>query len=90
VIKVNFGWCGGGFAFDWVYLRDFTSNFHKNWSGFNSLVVRDRCVLLGCSCGAVIASKTAMCDRDELGGGLHGLGRFLHFAMILWAKKIES
>jgi hypothetical protein len=38
----------------------------------------------------VIASKTAMCDRDELGGGLHGLGRFLHFAMILWAKKIES
>jgi hypothetical protein len=37
----------------------------------------------------IAASKTAICDGDELGGGLHGLGRFLHFAMILWAKNWE-
>jgi hypothetical protein len=23
VIEVNFGWCGGGLALDWVNLRDF-------------------------------------------------------------------
>jgi hypothetical protein len=89
VIEVNFWWCGGGLALDWVYLCDFSSNSHKNWSAGNSLVVRDRCVLSSCGCSTVIASKTAMCDRDELGGGLHGLGRFLHFAMIVWAKHRE-
>ncbi len=89
MIKVNVGWCGGGFAFDWVYLRDFTSNFHKNWSGGNSLVVKDCFVLLGCGCSAVIASKTMMRDQDELGDGLHELGHFLHFAMILWSKNWE-
>ena len=38
--------------------------------------------------GAVIASEPGMLyDRGEQGGGLHGWGRFLHFAMILWANK---
>jgi hypothetical protein len=36
------------------------SNFHKNWNAIKSLVVKDRCVLLGGGCGAVIASKMAM------------------------------
>jgi hypothetical protein len=44
-----------------VYLCDLSSNIHGNWSGGNSLVVRDRCVLLGGDCGAVIASKMAIC-----------------------------
>ena len=35
----------------------------KNWSAVNSLVVKDCCVSLGGSCGAVIASKTAMFNR---------------------------
>jgi len=37
--------------------------------------------------GTVIASEKTMFNQDELGGGLHGWGRFLYFAMILWAKK---
>jgi hypothetical protein len=65
VIKVNVGWCGGGFTLDWVSLRDFSSNFEKNWSAVNSLVVKDRYLLLGGGCGAVIASKTAMFNRGE-------------------------
>jgi hypothetical protein len=36
----------------------------------------------------VIASEKTMFYQDELGGGLHGWGRFLHFVMILWAKKL--
>ena len=35
----------------------------------------------------VISSEMTMFYQDELVGGLHGWGRFLHFAMILWAKK---
>ena len=38
--------------------------------------------------GAVIASQPGMYDRGEQGGGLQGWGRFLHFAMILWANKL--
>ena len=60
VIEVNFGWCGGGLALDWVNLREFSSNFHKNWNAIKSLVVKYRCVSLGGGCRAVIASKTAM------------------------------
>ena len=65
MIEVNLGWCGKGLVLDWVYLCDFLSNFHKNWSGGNSLVVRDCCVLSSCGCGVVIAFKTAVFDRDE-------------------------
>jgi hypothetical protein len=36
--------------------------------------------------GTVVASETTLFYQDELGGGLNGLGRFLRFAMILWAK----
>jgi len=46
-------------------LREFSSNFHKNWNAINSLVVKDRCVSLGGGCGAVIASKMAMFNRGE-------------------------
>jgi hypothetical protein len=53
-------------------------------------VVRDCLVLLVDGSSTVVASKTTMFYQDELGGGLHGWGRFLHFAMILWAKKIGS
>jgi hypothetical protein len=44
-------------------------------------------VLLVDGSGTVVASETTVFYQDELGGGLHGWGRFLHFAMILWAKK---
>ena len=27
VIEVNFGWCGGGLALDWVYLCKFSTIF---------------------------------------------------------------
>jgi hypothetical protein len=64
VIEVNVGWCGGGLALDWGNLHDFSSNFHKNWSAVDNLVVKDRCVLLGGGCSAVIASKTGMFNRD--------------------------
>ena len=37
--------------------------------------------------GTVVASETTLFYQDELGGGLNGWGRFLRFAMILWAKK---
>ena len=57
MIEVNLGWCGGGLTLDWVNLCIFSSNFHKNWSAFNSLVVKDLCVSSGGGCGAVIASK---------------------------------
>ncbi len=60
MIKVNFGWCGGGLALDWVNLREFSNNFHKNWNAIKSLVVKDHCVSLGGGCGAVIASKMVM------------------------------
>jgi len=33
----------GGLLLDWVYLRDFSSNFHENWRGGISLVVRNHC-----------------------------------------------
>ncbi len=54
----------------------------KIGSGVNSLVVQDFCVLSDGGCGAMIAFKTEMCDRDELVGGLHGawVGPFSHFA----------
>jgi hypothetical protein len=45
-----------------MYLCKFTSNFHKNWSDGNDLVVRDHLVLSVDGGGAVIVSKMAMCD----------------------------
>jgi hypothetical protein len=51
-------------------------------------VVRNRLVLLVDGRGTVVASETTMFYQDELGGGLHRWGRFLYFAMILWAKKL--
>jgi len=48
-----------------MYLHKFSSNFRKNWSAGNGLVVRDHLVLSvdgGC---AVIVSEMAMCDRGE-------------------------
>ncbi len=83
----EFGWCGGGLELDWMYLGEFSSNFRKNLSGGNSLVVRNNFVLLVDGGGAVISSELTMYDGGELGGGLHGWGCFLHFAMILWAKQ---
>ena len=50
-------------------------------------MVRNRLVLSVDGSGTVIASKKTMFYQDELGSGLHGLGRFLYFAIILWAKK---
>ena len=50
-------------------------------------MVRNRLVLSVDGSGTVIASKKTMFYQDELGGGLHGWGRFLYFAIILWAKK---
>ncbi len=46
-------------------------------------------VLLVDGSGTVVASEMTMFYQDELGGGLHGWGRFLHVAMILWAKNWE-
>ena len=57
-----FGVCGGGLELDWVCLCEFSSNFHKNWSDGNGLVVRDHLVLSVDGGGAVIVSKMAMCD----------------------------
>jgi hypothetical protein len=48
-----------------MYLRKFSSNFRKNWSAGNGLVVRDHLVLSVDGGGAVIVSKMAMCDRGE-------------------------
>jgi hypothetical protein len=45
-----------------MYLRKFSSNFHKNWSAGNSLVAKDHLVLLVYGGGAVIVSEMAMCD----------------------------
>ncbi len=50
-------------------------------------MVRNPLVLLVNGSGTVVAYETIMFYQDELGGGLHGWGHFLHFAMILWAKK---
>jgi hypothetical protein len=50
-------------------------------------MVRNRLVLSVDGSGTVIASKKTMFYQDELGGGLHGWGRFLYVAIILWAKK---
>jgi hypothetical protein len=49
-----------------MYLRKFSSNFRKNWSAGNSLVVRDHLVLSVDGGGAVIVSEMAMCDQGEL------------------------
>ena len=48
-----------------MYLCKFSSNFRKNWSADNSLVVRNHLVLSVDGGGAVIVSKMAMCDRGE-------------------------
>ncbi len=45
-----------------MYLHKFSSNFCKNWSAGNNLVVRDHGVLLVDGGGAVIVSEMAMCD----------------------------
>jgi hypothetical protein len=45
-----------------MYLCKFASNFCKNWSASNSLVVRDHLVLSVDGSSAVIVSKMAMCD----------------------------
>ena len=52
-------------------------------------MVRNRLLLSVDGSGTVIASKKTMFYQDELGGGLHGWGRFLYFAIILWAKNRE-
>ena len=49
-------------------------------------MVRNRLVLSVDGSGTVIASEKTMFYQDELGGGLHGWGRFLYFAMIMGAK----
>jgi len=49
-----------------MYLCKFSSNFRKNWSAGNSLVVRDHLVLSVDGGSAVIVSEMAMCDRGEL------------------------
>jgi len=49
-----------------MYLRKFSSNFRKNWSADNSLVVRKHLVLSVEGGVAVIVSKMAMSDRGEL------------------------
>jgi hypothetical protein len=48
-----------------MYLCKFPSNFRKNWSAGNSLVVSDHLVLLVDGGGAVIVPKMAMCDQGE-------------------------
>ena len=50
-------------------------------------MVRNRLMLSVDVSGTVIASEKTMFYQDELGGCLHGWGRFLYFAIILWAKK---
>jgi hypothetical protein len=45
-----------------MYLHKFSSNFRKNWSAGNSLVVRDHLVLSVDGGVAVIVSEMAMCD----------------------------
>jgi hypothetical protein len=51
-------------------------------------MVRNRLVLSVDGSGIVITSEKTMFYQDELGGGLHGWGLFLYFAIILWAKKM--
>ena len=53
----EFGWCGGGLKLDWMYLvGEFLSIFRKNWSGGNSLVVRNRLMLVVDGSGTVVTS----------------------------------
>ena len=51
---------------DWMYLHKFSSNFRKNWSDGNGLVVRDHLELLVDGGYAVIVSEMEMCDRGEV------------------------
>ena len=53
---MNFRRYGGRLALDWMYLCKFSSNFCTNWSGGNSLVVRDCLALSVDGCGAMIVS----------------------------------
>ena len=56
-----------------MYLRKFSSNFRKNWSDGNGLVVRDHLVLSVDGGGAVIVSKMACVIEVTVGwcgGGL--------------------
>jgi hypothetical protein len=48
-----------------MYLCKFSSNFRKNWSAGNSLVVKDHLVLSVDGGGAVIVPEMSMCDRGE-------------------------
>ena len=50
-------------------------------------MVRNSLVLSVDGGGAVISSEQRMYDRGDQGSGLHEWGRFLHFAMILWANN---
>ena len=50
-----------------MYFCKFSSNFGKNWSAGNSLVVRDHLVLSVDGGGAVTVSEMTMCDRGEFG-----------------------
>ena len=51
-------------------------------------MARNRLALSVDGSGTMILSKmTTMFYQDELVGGLHGWGRFHHFA-ILWANKL--
>jgi hypothetical protein len=56
-------------------LCKFSSNFCKNWSVGNSLVVRDHLVLSVEGGGAVIVSKMAMCDQQNNQLKTGGCGR---------------
>jgi len=48
---------------DWMCLCEFSSDFCKNCSGGNSLMVRDRLTMSVDGSSAAIASKMAMFDR---------------------------
>ena len=84
---MNFGWCGGGLALDWMYLHEFKINNPKNWSGGSSLVVRDHLALLVDGSGAVIASEMAVFDRDKFG---RCGGRFVLDWMYLTCSRVIS
>ena len=62
LIDVYFGRCEGRLGFDWMYLREFLSDFHKIRSVCNSLMVRDCLALLVDGSGAAIAFEAAMFD----------------------------
>ena len=63
LISVYFGRCEGSLALDWMYLREFLSDFHNNWSGGNSLMVRNCLALSVDGSGTAIAFEMSMFGR---------------------------